>query len=124
MACVSVCECIKCNSVITLAFQIHIVIVILINDNTQQSANESVLFSKIISIFFSLFSVHWKRYLIKKMEDRGELLGLLLWAMISNNKEMILRCQQKSSDGLFSLNMRTNLERNTCFSNAPKNDQT
>lgn len=58
------------------------------------------------------------------MEDRGELLGLLLWAMISNNKEMILRCQQKSSDGLFSLNMRTNLERKTCFSNAPKNDQT
>lgn len=55
MACVSVCECIKCNSVITLAFQIHIVIVILINDNTQQSANESVLFSKIISIFFHLF---------------------------------------------------------------------
>lgn len=55
MACVSVCECIKCNSVITLAFQIHIVIVILINDNTQQSANESVLFSKIISIFFFTF---------------------------------------------------------------------
>lgn len=46
-------ECVKCNNVITLALKIHIVI--LINDNTQHSANKSVLFSKIVSIFFLLW---------------------------------------------------------------------
>lgn len=44
VCCMYLCECMKCNSVVTLALKIHIVIVI--NDNTQQSANKSALFSK------------------------------------------------------------------------------